>query len=280
MPTPDLFVGPYLPWFHGDWQGSHRVRKLTLAERGLYRELLDLVWREGSVPDDMEEVAHLIGARFSEVRPAWDAARSLLDQTPAGLGCEKLERIRNYASQRNLSKLGTPNRPHNATRQVTPEPTPLKSQVSSLNPTLRERDAPPPVTFLSEQDLRARVLEIGKKFSQLENQPEVHRAFLGWQLIRREAHPDKPAGSKRLAFWFGLVAEFAAVDQEVAVRVLEKATAGAWMKVEREMFTEQLSGGERESSFGYDSAHTARIVAKMNKRDAALEAQTQKETEA
>ena len=41
------------PWYFEDWLCSETSAAMTLAERGLYRELLDLCWYHGSLPTDL-----------------------------------------------------------------------------------------------------------------------------------------------------------------------------------------------------------------------------------
>lgn len=40
------------PWYLDDWLQSETRTSMCLGERGLYRELLDLCWLEGSIPND------------------------------------------------------------------------------------------------------------------------------------------------------------------------------------------------------------------------------------
>jgi hypothetical protein len=48
---------PYLRWFVTDYRASRNANRLTWQERGLYRELLDECWIEGSIPDDLPRLA-------------------------------------------------------------------------------------------------------------------------------------------------------------------------------------------------------------------------------
>lgn len=59
------------PWYIADWKKSEKVASLSLSERGLYRELLDLCYASGSIPNDPVIIARLIGCAESEVRRAW-----------------------------------------------------------------------------------------------------------------------------------------------------------------------------------------------------------------
>lgn len=69
-PTPKL---PYYPRFVQDWASSPKVRAMrTFAERGLYSELLDLQWQEGSLPAEPEACHEALGVGTSdEFGAAW-----------------------------------------------------------------------------------------------------------------------------------------------------------------------------------------------------------------
>jgi hypothetical protein len=52
----------WYPWFPDRWMGSSKARRMTWAERGLYRELLDWQWQErGVLPADVGELSQLVG---------------------------------------------------------------------------------------------------------------------------------------------------------------------------------------------------------------------------
>lgn len=85
----------WYPWEHEAWRGSRRVLRLSLAARGLYRELLDECWRAGSVPDDPEAIAEAVFRPVSEVRRVWPAVRSFFEHRPDGrLYSERIRDLR------------------------------------------------------------------------------------------------------------------------------------------------------------------------------------------
>jgi uncharacterized protein YdaU (DUF1376 family) len=62
---------PYLRWYVADYRASRRVQRLTWQERGIYRELLDECWIEGSIPDDPPRLAEIAGVPQGVMAEAW-----------------------------------------------------------------------------------------------------------------------------------------------------------------------------------------------------------------
>ncbi len=62
---------PYLRWYVSDYRASRRVQRLTWQERGIYRELLDECWVEGSIPDDVDRLAEIAGCPKGVMAEAW-----------------------------------------------------------------------------------------------------------------------------------------------------------------------------------------------------------------
>src|SRR5579863_4812738 len=56
------------PWYVPDWRNSETRLKLSLAERGFFRELLDHCYVEGSIPDDVDLLARIAGCSVAEAR--------------------------------------------------------------------------------------------------------------------------------------------------------------------------------------------------------------------
>jgi len=61
----------YYTWFTDRWQLSQARVEMNLAERGLYRELLDYFYTNGSLPADEATLARIVGAQAAEFRRAW-----------------------------------------------------------------------------------------------------------------------------------------------------------------------------------------------------------------
>lgn len=72
------------PWYFSDWIGSRSRAAMTLEERGLYRDILDLCYQSGSVPADERQLRRLVGADEDEWRRAWPAVRARLVVTETG----------------------------------------------------------------------------------------------------------------------------------------------------------------------------------------------------
>jgi len=68
---------PYLRWYVTDYRASRRVQRLSWQERGIYRELLDECWVEGSIPDDPEKLAEIADCPRGVMAEAWPNIRPL-----------------------------------------------------------------------------------------------------------------------------------------------------------------------------------------------------------
>src|SRR5215472_15924032 len=69
---------PYYKWMWRDYRGNRRVQRMSWQARGIFRELLDEAWSEGMIPDDLNELAEIVGcateamARYwAEIEPCW-----------------------------------------------------------------------------------------------------------------------------------------------------------------------------------------------------------------
>lgn len=93
MTKPD--APQWYPWFWRDWQADYGVTRLSLAERGLYRELLDASWKVGGLPQNEQTLAELARCRLADFRRAWKAVRRFWPASPDGLlRNPKLEKVR------------------------------------------------------------------------------------------------------------------------------------------------------------------------------------------
>lgn len=76
-----------LQWFELDAVGllmDQETVSLSLTERGLLVFLMARQWVSGYVPDDPDKIASLISAKPSDVRRAWPAVRTLLQECGDG----------------------------------------------------------------------------------------------------------------------------------------------------------------------------------------------------
>lgn len=85
---------PAFQFYTRDWLASSKTRRMTLAERGLYVEMLAWQFEDGYVPDDPEEVASMVAATTADVEAAWPRVRALFEPRDEGLVNRRLERAR------------------------------------------------------------------------------------------------------------------------------------------------------------------------------------------
>lgn len=63
------------PWYISDWRSSETRMRMTLAQRGLYRELLDYCWLEGSIPSDLKTLLLIAGTSSRDFTSSWVAVK-------------------------------------------------------------------------------------------------------------------------------------------------------------------------------------------------------------
>lgn len=89
---------PAYQWFVKDWRSSRAGQRMSFAERGVYREMLDEQWERRTLPDDPEAVAELIATtemQRAEVIAAWPVVRRKFITTDDGqIQNARLERCR------------------------------------------------------------------------------------------------------------------------------------------------------------------------------------------
>lgn len=61
----------WYPWHWKDWRSNRKVQRMTVTERGIYRELLDECWVEGSIPSDLQSLADIVGCDLPTIEAAW-----------------------------------------------------------------------------------------------------------------------------------------------------------------------------------------------------------------
>ena len=59
------------PWYVADWKNGETRMRLSLAERAVFRELLDHCWMNGSIPADEKMMAKICGCDSGEFKKAW-----------------------------------------------------------------------------------------------------------------------------------------------------------------------------------------------------------------
>lgn len=85
---------PWFPFWVDDFLGSRRVKLMSLEAVGLYTLLLGEQWKDGPIPDDVEQIATLCGRHSSAIADAWAEVRRCFTETPEGMVNERLEEER------------------------------------------------------------------------------------------------------------------------------------------------------------------------------------------
>lgn len=81
------------PWYISDWRDSETRLNMTAAERGIYRELLDWHYRDGSLPSDMSTLAKIAGVTLCELRRAWPKITGRFIERDGRLFNERAEKV-------------------------------------------------------------------------------------------------------------------------------------------------------------------------------------------
>lgn len=82
------------PWYIADWRESETRISLSLAERGLYRELLDYCYLEGSLPKDQTRLSRLAGCSPKEFAQSWGSVSKLFDEDGDRLTHRKVNEVK------------------------------------------------------------------------------------------------------------------------------------------------------------------------------------------
>jgi len=80
---------PWFPFYVDDWDGDRTVKLLTHHERGVYLQLLIEQWREGSLPDDVAELAVLAGESPRTFARIWKKMEHKFPVNGDGQRCNK-----------------------------------------------------------------------------------------------------------------------------------------------------------------------------------------------
>ena len=91
-----------MPWFPRDFIAS--TRAMRLAERGAYRELLDYQWEMGSLPDDHERLARLLGITADEFADIWPGIEDKFLTSGGKMFNQRLEEHRKKALEQREKK--------------------------------------------------------------------------------------------------------------------------------------------------------------------------------
>lgn len=95
----------YYKWFWQDFRANRKVQRMNYIERGLYRELLDECWADGSLPDDISELAEICGCPNDVMANAWQVlGKCFIDRGDGRLVNEKLESLRTDTDKTRLAR--------------------------------------------------------------------------------------------------------------------------------------------------------------------------------
>lgn len=89
---------PMMPWYPDQFAAS--TRAMRYGERVAYRELLDVQWQLGVLPDDAERLAVAIGCPHDEFAKVWPSIRHKFIAVEGGLQNFRLEQHRLAAVKR------------------------------------------------------------------------------------------------------------------------------------------------------------------------------------
>lgn len=100
----DLRALPYYKWFWQDWRANRKTQRMGYVERGLYRELLDECWAEGSIPTDIASLAEICGCPEDVMANAWQVLESCFVLLENKFINEKMESLRTVKDAERLAK--------------------------------------------------------------------------------------------------------------------------------------------------------------------------------
>ena len=100
----DLRALPYYKWFWQDWRANRKAQRMNYIERGLYRELLDECWVEGSIPNDLNILAEICGCPNDVMANAWQVLESCFKLVEDVYINEKMESLRTEKDTERLVK--------------------------------------------------------------------------------------------------------------------------------------------------------------------------------
>lgn len=69
--SPSLEPLPYYKWFPQKYRSNRRVQRAGYIARGLYRELIDEQWLEGSIPSEIEQLADICDCPVDVMHENW-----------------------------------------------------------------------------------------------------------------------------------------------------------------------------------------------------------------
>jgi len=84
--------GPFFKFYPADWLAAAEISTMTLEQQGAYIRLLCYNWREGSLPNDVDKMARLVGTDPLHFRgEIWPALEGCFELRNEGLVNPRLE---------------------------------------------------------------------------------------------------------------------------------------------------------------------------------------------
>jgi uncharacterized protein YdaU (DUF1376 family) len=77
---------PWHKWFHSNWLASLTRLSAHLDGRGLYRDLLDVYYQEGGIPEDRDQLIQIAATTPEEFDKAWPQIQHKFEPDPARPG--------------------------------------------------------------------------------------------------------------------------------------------------------------------------------------------------
>jgi hypothetical protein len=96
---------PYLKWFVRDYRANRRVQRMSYVAKGLYRELLDEEWLEGSLANDVAELADICGCPVDVMTTHWPEIAPCFQVIEGRLVNPKLERQRTEVDECRVKRI-------------------------------------------------------------------------------------------------------------------------------------------------------------------------------
>lgn len=136
MPSPL----PYMQLWVKEWLASSGTRRLSLAGRGLYIDLAFFQWEDGYLPDDVEELAAMVGVSEEEFAKAWSKVEKQFPVIEPGkranerIANDREEALAKVAKQsQNGSKGGRPKKPIESDVETKENPTETQTKPTAFN---------------------------------------------------------------------------------------------------------------------------------------------------
>jgi len=95
---------PYYRWLWRDWRANRKVQRMSWQARGLYRELLDEFWSEGSIPADLDKLADICGCTRGEMEQFWPQIEPSWERIEGGYRNAKMESQRTSKDAERITK--------------------------------------------------------------------------------------------------------------------------------------------------------------------------------